>query len=242
MKGQLRMADPMVSLHLPLQLRPRLSCQSIGWHARDRLLLLLLLVLLGAAAHDLDLVGIDHLAAVVKLERDVTDQEGPDFIAEAVGIERPLDAEAESVLFVSFVCTEPIQTQPLGRNADARPERPSRRVVITLNVNRALTFSCRVSAMTRSNWVRTFMASCGSMRSWPISSSRASVKATPRLWGIMSAKVSPRLAHARRTRRTGKSGRSTFHADTNRNSYLKGLPCCLVLSPLIPGGFAATEL
>ena len=58
---------------------------------------------------------------------------------------------------------------------------------------------------------------------------------------IMSAKR-PLVSSCAQTRMTPKGGRSTFHADTNRNSYLKGLPCCLVLSPLVPGGLAATWL
>ena len=70
--------------------------------------------------------------------------------------------------------------------------------VSTLKVNRALTLSCNVSAITRSNWVRTFMASCGSIRSSPINSSRASVRATPRLGrqGQPSA-LFPRCAQTR---------------------------------------------
>ena len=102
----------------------------------------------------------------------------------------------------------------------------------TLKVSRALTFSCKVSAITRSNWVRTFMASCGSMRSCPINSSSASVKATPRLWG--RGLCQPKASSCGCVRKlaangTVKTGKTTFHDDTNRNSYLPGLPFCLVL-------------
>lgn len=60
--------------------------------------------------------------------------------------------------------------------------------------------------MMRSNWVRTFMASCGSMRSSPISSSRASVKLEPRLWvqrqpRTHATRLSPRDASQRKWRR-----------------------------------------
>jgi len=53
-------------------------------------MILLLFRLLGTAADDLDLVGLHRLAAVVELEGDVTDQEGPDFVAKAVCVERAL--------------------------------------------------------------------------------------------------------------------------------------------------------
>lgn len=123
MKGLLRMAARVVSLHLPLHPRPRPACRSIGRHAKDQLLLL---VLLGAAAHNLDLVRIDQLAAVVELERDIADQEGPDFVAKAVGIERTLSARPKSVLFASLICTKPIQTQPSAEapvlHQNIRPE------------------------------------------------------------------------------------------------------------------------
>jgi len=123
MKGLLRMAARVVSLHLPLHLRPRLLYRPIGRHAKDRLLLL---VLLGTAAHNLDLVRIDQLAAVVELERNVADQESPDFVAKAVGIERTLSAEPKSVLFASLICTEPIQAQPSAEapvlHQNIRPE------------------------------------------------------------------------------------------------------------------------
>ena len=42
--------------------------------------------------HDLDLIGIDDLAAVLHLERDVFELEGPDLIAESVCIQTPLHA------------------------------------------------------------------------------------------------------------------------------------------------------
>lgn len=46
------------------------------------------LVLLGAAADNLDLVGVD--GGVLHLEGNVLDEEGPDLVAEAVGVEVPL--------------------------------------------------------------------------------------------------------------------------------------------------------
>lgn len=51
---------------------------------------LLLVGALRAAADDLDLVCHNRVAAVVHLERDILDQEGPHFVTEAVGIERTL--------------------------------------------------------------------------------------------------------------------------------------------------------
>lgn len=55
---------------------------------------LLLLGLLRAATNNLDLVGLYRLAAVIELKRHVADQERPDFVAEAVRIERTLCAIA----------------------------------------------------------------------------------------------------------------------------------------------------
>jgi len=45
---------------------------------------------LAVAAHDLDFICMDRLAGIIHLEGDVLDQEGPDLIAEAVGIEMAL--------------------------------------------------------------------------------------------------------------------------------------------------------
>lgn len=59
-------------------------------------------------------------------------------------------------------------------------------VVLTLNVRRALTFSCKTSAIARSKFARIFMASCGSMRWSVIRSSRVSVRVAPRLLGQSS--------------------------------------------------------
>jgi hypothetical protein len=58
--------------------------------------LLLLFGLLGTATNNLDLVGQDRLASVVEFEGHVADQERPDFVAEAVRVERTLCAVAES--------------------------------------------------------------------------------------------------------------------------------------------------
>ena len=44
---------------------------------------------LGIATNDLNLIRLNR-RRILKLERDVLDQEGPDFVAEAVGIEMTL--------------------------------------------------------------------------------------------------------------------------------------------------------
>lgn len=49
------------------------------------------------ARHDLDLVGRDDLAAAVHLERDVLELEGPDLVAESVGIETSLCEETRRI-------------------------------------------------------------------------------------------------------------------------------------------------
>lgn len=54
------------------------ACEAVSYRRGD-------LILLGAAADDLDLVGVD--GGVLHLEGDVLDQEGPDLVAEAVGVE-----------------------------------------------------------------------------------------------------------------------------------------------------------
>jgi len=51
---------------------------------------LLLSGLLCIAAHDLDLLGLD-ITLIVELEVDILDEERPDFVAEAVGIQMTLD-------------------------------------------------------------------------------------------------------------------------------------------------------
>lgn len=53
--------------------------------------ILLLTRLLGVAAHDLDLIRCD-IILIVQLEVDILDEERPDFVAEAVGIEMALQA------------------------------------------------------------------------------------------------------------------------------------------------------
>ena len=68
-----------VRLLLPLGLR-RTALLSIGP--------------LGAAADDLDLVGRDRLRAVLHLEGDPFDQEGPHLVAESVRVERALEGQA----------------------------------------------------------------------------------------------------------------------------------------------------
>jgi hypothetical protein len=45
---------------------------------------------LAVAANDLDLIGMDRLAGVIHLEGDILDQESPDLVAKAVGIEMTL--------------------------------------------------------------------------------------------------------------------------------------------------------
>lgn len=59
---------------------------------------------LGVAADNLDLVRHDNLAAIVELEVDVLDQEGPHLIAETVGIERALYAQRRVLLISSCSC------------------------------------------------------------------------------------------------------------------------------------------
>lgn len=41
---------------------------------------------LAVAAHDFDLVGMDRLARVLHLERNILNQESPDLVAEAIRI------------------------------------------------------------------------------------------------------------------------------------------------------------
>lgn len=55
-----------------------------------RSVLLALARLLGVAAYDLDLVRRDGVAAAVHLKGDVLDQEGPNLVAEPIGIEAAL--------------------------------------------------------------------------------------------------------------------------------------------------------
>jgi hypothetical protein len=42
---------------------------------------------LAIAAYDLDLIRLHRLGRVIHLEGNILDQKGPDFVAEAVGIE-----------------------------------------------------------------------------------------------------------------------------------------------------------
>jgi hypothetical protein len=72
--------------------------------------LLLVTGLLGIAAQDLDLVGYHSLLAILHLERDILDNEGPDLIAETVRIERALYVMAKRMPTVSC-------RVPSGRNA-----------------------------------------------------------------------------------------------------------------------------
>lgn len=58
---------------------------------RNSALLIAVIGTLGTAANNLDLIGLDGLPALIELEGDVANQEGPDFIAEAVSIEGTLD-------------------------------------------------------------------------------------------------------------------------------------------------------
>ena len=74
-----------LGLHLSLDL---LLDRLIGrpvWREVGRLLGRLIR-LLGQTSDDFDLLGVE-LVLVVHLEVDVLDQEGPDFVAEAVGVE-----------------------------------------------------------------------------------------------------------------------------------------------------------
>jgi len=60
----------------------------------DTMLILLLIGSLGAAADNLDLVGRDGVVAAVHLESDVLDQKSPDFVTEAVRVQRALERKA----------------------------------------------------------------------------------------------------------------------------------------------------
>lgn len=53
-------------------------------------ILLLVIRLLRTAADDLDFVRLNRVAIVVELESDIADEESPNLIAEAVGVERAL--------------------------------------------------------------------------------------------------------------------------------------------------------
>jgi hypothetical protein len=107
-------------------------------------------------AHDLHLVRLHRLTRVLHLESDVLYQEGPDLVAETVGIKMTLCP-------VSIATSLPHQGP------------------YTLNVNLAFTLSANTSVMLRSKFARIFIASWGSMRRSLIKSSRVSVSAMPML-------------------------------------------------------------
>jgi hypothetical protein len=91
---------------------------------------LFLVRLLRAAADDLNLVGLYGLAAVVQLEGDIADQEGPDFVAEAVRVKGALCSSAGSAcLFMRAL--SPVQSrQRQCRNARLRRLPPPQRQLI----------------------------------------------------------------------------------------------------------------
>lgn len=111
------------------------------------------------------------LVRVVELEVDVLDDEGPDVIAETVGIEVALRRH------VNIRCCCLRAHFELLRN----------HCRFTLNVSLALTLSASTSATALSKFVRIFIASWGSMRRSVIRLSSVSVRAPPRL-----SAVSPR--------------------------------------------------
>ena len=96
---------------------------------------LLLPRLLRIAAHNLDLLR-RHIVLVVELEVDILDEERPDFVAEAVGIQMTL-------------CTSPISPRILYATAAG---------AATLKFMRALTLSANTSVMDLSKVAMTFMA------------------------------------------------------------------------------------
>lgn len=105
--------------------------------------------------HDLDSVGVD-LAVVVELEIDVFDDEGPDIVTEAVGVEVSLERSIRRHRAVDWSAP-------------------------TLKVKRALTLSASTSATALSKFARILMASWGSMRRSVMSVSSVSVRAPPTL-------------------------------------------------------------
>lgn len=113
---------------------------------------------LAVAAHDSDLLRLYSLARVLHLERDIFDQEGPDFVAETVGVEMSLQRYQHITL----------RHQPSRESS-------------TLNVKRAFTFSANTSVMLRSKFAKIFIANWGSIRRSLIRSSRVSVSAMPML-------------------------------------------------------------
>lgn len=127
---------------LSVNRRPHLCCR-ISW-------------LLAVAADNPDFVALNSLTRVLHLERNILDQERPNFVAEPVGIEMALDD-------VSPVCPSP------------------KMCPYTLKVKRAFTVLSKTSAMLLSKFARIFMASCGSMRLSLMRSSRVSVSAMPML-------------------------------------------------------------
>lgn len=114
-------------------------------------------------AHDLDLISRERLR-VVHLERDVLDDEGPDVVAEAVGVEVTLGAP-------SVLCAIPLTV--------ARPS--------TLKLILVLTFSAMTSARALSKFCMILIASCGSMRRVLISSSRVSISVMPMLLPMLTS-------------------------------------------------------
>lgn len=90
---------------------------------------------LGVAADNLDLLGLDGVL-VVKFEVDILDQERPDFVAEAVGVQMTLEAQHD-------------QPHRQGRNGSS----------CTLKFKRALTFSFMTSETILSKFLTILLAS-----------------------------------------------------------------------------------
>ena len=134
--------------------------------------ILLLARLLGVAAHDLDLLGLDGLV-VVQLEVDVLDQERPHIVTEAVRVEVALQGGKPNISDRALV------TARRGVRGFWRRFLRS----LTLKFSRALTRSWSISVMERSKRATTFMASCGSMRPSLTISSRVSTSVRPILRG-----------------------------------------------------------
>ncbi len=90
---------------------------------------------LRVAADNLDLLGLDRVL-VVKFEVDILDQERPDFVAEAVGVQMTLEAQHD-------------QSHRQGRNGSS----------CTLKFKRALTFSFMTSETILSKFLTILLAS-----------------------------------------------------------------------------------
>lgn len=193
--------------------------------ARRSSSLLTLARTLRVAADDLDLVRVDDVAAVVELELYVLDEEGPDLVAETVGIERALYTHTKSSLSACSLYRPESMPNSVGR-VWIPPE-----TALTLNVSRDLTFSCSTSAMARSKFARIFIASWGSMRVSVMRSSRVSVSVAPMLF-----KRRAHLPLARLEREEATTAKCTCFGGTAHSIAVRQTPSCLVVACVSLGG------